>query len=90
MNLVQLLTGDISVQVVTWIAVATPLILGLVQVIKQWISNSRWHPIISILIGIILGIFFGGFSTIEVNILVGVLAGLGAAGLYSGSKTVSA
>lgn len=70
------------------IASFTPVILAAVELAKKWISNERYYPIIAILTGVILSWFFSGIVETAYRILLGVLAGFSAAGLYSGTKTV--
>jgi hypothetical protein len=69
------------------IAAFTPIIVGLVALTKLYI-DSRWAPLIAVTVGIILSIFFSGLA-ISWAVLLGLLAGLSAAGLYSGVKTTA-
>lgn len=85
MNIVDFLTTTS----VGLIAVFTPVIIGLVQVVKMWVSNEKVYPLAAIIFGIILGTFFGGFIYPTYNVLLGVIAGLSAAGLYSGTRAVA-
>ena len=50
MDIIEFLTSSS----VALIAVFTPIILALVQVIKNFVESSRWAPIFSIVIGIVL------------------------------------
>ncbi len=64
-----------------------PVIVGLVQAIKM--ANyfaDRYFPLISIGLGIGLSFIFPSIS-IGFTILVGIVIGLMASGLYSGVKT---
>ena len=85
MNIVDFLNNDS----VVLIAVFTPIILAVVSLAKQWVANSKWYPIVSVLVGIILAVSFSGL-TVSFAVLLGVLAGLSASGLYSGAKAVVA
>jgi len=84
MNLVEFLTQN----AVATIAVLTPIVLGLVAIFKLFVDNSKYSPLASLVFGAILGFFFGGF-TMSYDILLGIIAGLAASGLYSGVKRVS-
>lgn len=69
-----------------WYLGGVPLIMALTQVCKQWVKDSRWYPVIAVGFGIVLDIFVGmaiGQSMVS-SIIVGVITGLAAAGLYSG------
>jgi len=61
------------------------VLVGLVEAIKRtgWVS-SRYSALVSILLGVIVFGFNGGFNVEP--ILNGVIAGLTASGLYSGTK----
>jgi hypothetical protein len=69
--------------------VLVPIVLGLVQVAKSAGLSSKWAPILSLALGIIgAGVIGWGISS-EI-IIQGIIAGLSAAGLWSGTKaTVS-
>lgn len=61
-------------------AIVLPVVIGLVEAIKRAGLSSRYSPIVSILLGVVLMYLFGG------DIWEGLLAGLSASGLYSGVK----
>lgn len=62
-----------------------PLVLGVVQAIKTGAGlDSRWAPIMSIVLGVIGAMVMGGVNPTAA--LQGVIAGLSASGLWSGSK----
>lgn len=84
MNITEFLTSSS----IALIALFTPIILAVVELSKKWIANDRWYPIIAILAGVLLSWFFSDFSATSYKILLGVLSGLAASGLYSGSRTV--
>lgn len=71
------------------IALFTPIILAIVQIAKSWISNERWYPIVAIATGVVLAYLFSGIPSATWSILLGVLAGLSASGLYSGTRAVT-
>lgn len=62
-----------------------PLILGLVELFKRAGVSNRFSPFIAVILGLLAGIFY--ISTdIKQGIIVGLMLGLSASGLYSGSK----
>lgn len=63
-----------------------PLIVALVQVAKTLGLASKWSPVLSILLGV--GLLALVADTLPVMIIGGILAGLSASGLYSGTKAV--
>lgn len=65
-----------------------PLIIGLLEVIKRAeVVNTKYIPLISVLIGGILGVSVNG---VNVNgILLGITYGLSAVGLYTSVKKYS-
>ncbi|MCU9595865.1 hypothetical protein OEV82_15780 [Caldibacillus thermolactis] len=65
-----------------------PLISGLVEVFKQIGVPNRYCSLISIIIGLIFGILFIEEGTLKSSILIGLMLGLSASGLYSGTKCV--
>lgn len=61
-----------------------PVIIGVVEVIKRVGLPSKWAPLLALLLGVggaWLIIPFSGNMILE-----GIVAGLSAAGLYSGAK----
>lgn len=62
-----------------------PIILGLVEVIKRAGLPSRFLPLIAILLGATAYYFIPG---LDGSILDGIVAGLAASGLWSGSRAV--
>ena len=65
-------------------AVIVPVILGVVQVAKIAGLPSKWAPLLSVLCGVSVALLVDGV-TVESGFL-GVLAGLSASGLWSGTK----
>lgn len=65
-----------------------PLIIGLLEVIKRAdVVNSKYIPLISVLIGGILGISVNGVNVD--GVLLGITYGLSAVGLYTSVKKYS-
>lgn len=62
-----------------------PLILGLVELFKRAGVSARWSPFVAVILGVLAGIFY--ISTdIKEGIIIGLMLGLSASGLYSGAK----
>lgn len=70
-----------------------PLIIGLVQMVKLWVDDARLYPVAAVIFGLAINlgatIFLGNVTGVDwfAAFWYGVLAGLAASGLYSGSKT---
>lgn len=68
-----------------------PVVIGLVEVCKRWIADDRVYPLLALFFGVIINIAIayrlGGDFLLAA--LVGVVAGLASAGLYSGGKAVA-
>lgn len=68
----------------TILVAAVPVIIGLVEVFKK-IVPSKFAPLISVVLGMgVVVLFAGGKFDIQIA-LVGIMTGLSAAGLYSGT-----
>jgi len=69
---------------------ATPLVTGLVQVIKVTLgleNSPRWIPLTAVGVGLAVGLVAVSFSV--AGGVVGVILGLGSIGLYEfGKKTI--
>ena len=75
---------------VALVAVLTPVVMGIVQVAKGAGLPSRWGGIAAILIGAILGISAGLYAgDVYLSGIAGLVAGLTAAGAYSGVRAAS-
>jgi cell shape-determining protein MreD len=74
-----------------WYLGGVPLVLALVQLAKKWVTDTRWYPVIAIVIGIILDVVIGIVigQPLVTSIIVGVIVGLTAGGLYSGVSTAT-
>lgn len=68
--------------------VLVPILIGVLEAIKRSGFNSKFIPVLSILLGVLLGIVFTGFDVKE-GIMAGLYIGLSAVGLYSGYKSVT-
>jgi len=63
-----------------------PIIIGLLEVIKLFKVPTKFIPLISLAIGILMGIFFIAPGEYPKAILLGIQLGLAAVGLHSGVK----
>lgn len=70
-------------------SIAAPIILGLVEVFKQVGLPSKFSPLLACVFGILYGLFVSGAETIAKGVMVGLIEGLAASGLYSGTKNVT-
>lgn len=64
-----------------------PLILALVQFFKKVGLPEKYSPVIAVLFGLLAGIFYLD-APIKEGIIVGLMLGLSATGLYSGTKNL--
>lgn len=62
-----------------------PVVIGLVSALKISFMADRYAPLASIVLGI-LGAFVFPAATVPLTILAGLVIGLSASGLYSGTK----
>ncbi len=67
--------------------VLIPILIGILEAIKRAGFNSKFIPLLSIALGIPIGIIYSGFELRE-GVLAGIYIGLAAVGLYSGTKSV--
>ncbi|AOV07572.1 hypothetical protein [Sporosarcina ureilytica] len=63
-----------------------PLIVGIVEIFKRTGVHKKFLPLISLLLGIIVGVVYVTDFDWKQGILVGAMLGLSASGLYSSSK----
>jgi hypothetical protein len=67
------------------ITIAIALTVGLTEVLKRSFNiKARYAPALSLIIGV--GIIFLGDSPVSESIIAGIIVGLSASGLYSGTK----
>lgn len=70
------------------ILVLVPILIGLLEVVKKAkLFDDRFIPLVSLVLGLILGVVFSGFN-IKDGIIAGLFLGLSAVGLYSGTTNV--
>ncbi|TXL65641.1 hypothetical protein FHP05_05830 [Cerasibacillus terrae] len=65
-----------------------PLITGLVQVFKVAGLPKKFLPLVSLLLGIGGGVFYISPGDLKGGIIIGIVLGLSASGLYSGTKNM--
>ena len=72
-----------------------PLILGLVQLFKSFISDTRYYPLVAMAFGLVINLIAGwalGATAVTdwiTALLNGIIAGLAASGLYSAGSTIT-
>ena len=68
--------------------VLIPILIGVLNVIKgSDLIPVKMIPLVSLVLGILLGIIFTGFA-IKEGIIAGLFIGLSAVGMYSGTTNV--
>lgn len=84
-NIIEIVTASSAT-----IAFLVAIVVGLVEVIKKTlVENTRYAPILSLVIAIGLTVLtLGSEFTVATKIILGILVGLTASGLYSSTKTV--
>jgi uncharacterized membrane protein YGL010W len=65
-----------------------PLILGIVELFKRAGIPKKYSPFIAVILGLLFGIFYMA-TNIKEGIIVGLMLGLSASGLYSGTKNMT-
>lgn len=69
-------------------AVLIAIIVGLGEVAKGLGLSDKYVPILSLFLGLVGGILFLFPGDLSSGIIMGLIMGLSAVGLYSGSKNV--
>lgn len=65
-----------------------PIIIGLVEIAKQFKIPAKYTPLVSIAIAEMISIVFVADGDYKKAVLVGLQLGLAAVGLYSGVKCI--
>ncbi|SHG89095.1 holin [Tepidibacter thalassicus] len=65
------------------------LIIGITQAIKIAGLPKKFAPIVSLVLGIIMCVFFESKGDIKQSVLDGIILGLTASGLFSGYKSMT-
>lgn len=63
-----------------------PLLIGILEIFKKLGVNQKIIPVISLIIGVGLGIALFAAGDLKSGIVQGIYIGLSAVGLYSGTK----
>lgn len=64
-----------------------PLIIGLVQILKTLGLKKKYLPLAALIFGLGGGIFYIYPDDIKGGVIAGLMLGLSASGLYSGTKS---
>lgn len=67
-------------------AIYVPIILGVTEVFKMAGIDAKYAPVIAVALGVVIAYFTGGREWS--GALTGIVWGLSASGLYSGTKSV--
>lgn len=62
------------------------VVTGLVSLSKEAGLPSKWAPLLSLLLGILTGVFYISPNDLLGGVLNGIVLGLASVGLHSGSK----
>ena len=68
---------------------AVAVVIGVVNALKPLGVNGKFSPALSLILGLGYGIIFRGDSSLTAAIHTGLLIGLSACGLYSGTKAIT-
>ena len=74
----------IALDLGTNFAILVGLIIGISQILKTTWVNSRWIPLITLVLGVGGSYLFSGVT--NVSTIVGLLAGLSSMGLFTGVR----
>lgn len=66
--------------------VVVPIIMSIVELAKGLGLPKKFSAIIAVIIGALIGVFFVEPQSIKIGIFKGIVYGLTASGLYSGTK----
>jgi hypothetical protein len=69
-----------------------PVVAAIVQVFKPWLPDDKWNPPLALALGILLNvaIAYQQKGDIVLGVLIGIVTGLAASGLYSQAKAYTA
>lgn len=66
--------------------VVVPIIISIVQLVKGLGMPKKFSAIVAVVVGVLIGVFFIEPQSIRIGIFKGIVYGLTASGLYSGTK----
>lgn len=74
-----------------WGLASIPLIIGLIEVFKQFVADKRFYPLFAVVLGILInvGIAYGIGESFILAAFMGTIAGLASCGLYSTGSTLA-
>lgn len=64
-----------------------PVVVALTSIIKAWVTDTRFAPVVSIILGI-AGALLLIPGTLGTSIVTGIVIGITASGVYSGAKSI--
>lgn len=66
--------------------VVIPIIIGIVEILKRVGLPIKYSPLAALALGLFFGVFY--VETVKAGVIVGLMVGLSATGLYSGTKNL--
>lgn len=66
--------------------VVIPIIMSIVELLKGLGVPRKFSAVIAVIVGALIGVFFMEPQSIKIGIFKGIVYGLTASGLYSGTK----
>lgn len=83
------ITTETLQQAIISASILLPILTGIIAAIRQAFNiPSRWVPLLSVILGIILSLLFMQLTVY--GALIGIICGLGATGLWEFGKTTVA
>lgn len=77
-------------EILMGVAVLSPIAMGLTEAAKRTGRvTERWAPLVAVGVSVAAAFIFPPVADVRQEVATGVLAGLSAAGLYSGGKALS-
>lgn len=73
----------------TTASIFIPVMIGLAKVAQLVMLPKKWTPIWNLVIGLAIAIIYVSPGNIKMAIMVGIMLGLSASGLYSGVKNTT-
>ncbi|MDD2480519.1 MAG: hypothetical protein WCY24_08640 [Lutispora sp.] len=67
-------------------AIIIPVIMAVIEILKGLGLPKRFGALAALLLGMVIGVFYLDYPQMKIRIFRGVIYGLSAAGLYSGTK----
>ncbi len=66
--------------------VVIPIIMSIVEMVKGLGLPSKFSAVVAVIVGALIGVFFVEPQCIKTGLFKGIVYGLTASGLYSGTK----